>query len=118
MSSHHFLSYSPADALDFALRLHDALEAGPPPIPMWLDQRDGIRPGQVWTAEIVEAIRVCDSLLFVLSHDSVEDQSVCKDEWALALKYKKPIVPILLHPPVRSGGGVTWAKSSWIWRGR
>ena len=34
-----FLSYSAADGAEFALRLADALEAGPPSYPVWLDQR-------------------------------------------------------------------------------
>ena len=97
MAGHHFISYSGADARDFAFRLHDALEAGPPHVPAWLDRRD-ITPGQDWDAEIEKGIRDCTSLLFVLSEDSVEDRSVCKLEWTRALQYKKPIVPLLYHP--------------------
>ena len=95
-----------ADAWDFAFKLHDALEAGPPHVPVWLDRRD-ITPGQDWDTEIEKAIRDCASLLFVMSEDSVEDQSVCKQEWTRALRYKKPIVPLLYHPvavlPLRLG---------------
>jgi tetratricopeptide (TPR) repeat protein len=104
MAGHHFVSYSSADARDFAFQLHDALEAGPPHVPAWLDRRD-ITPGQDWDAEIEQAIRTCGSLLFVMSRDSVEDQSVCKHEWTRALRYKKPIVPLLYQrgtvPPFR-----------------
>jgi tetratricopeptide (TPR) repeat protein len=104
LPGHQFLSYSSADARDFALCLHDALEAGPPHMPAWLDRRD-ILPGQDWDAEIDRAIQTCASLLFVMSPDSVEDPSVCKQEWSRALRFKKPVVPILFDrkavPPFR-----------------
>src|SRR5579885_582600 len=92
----HFISYSSADGEEFALRLRDELEAGPPSIPVWLDKRD-IEPGQDWDEEIAEALKTCSSILFVMTRDSVGKQSVCKREWTRALRYKKPIVPIKLH---------------------
>src|SRR5207244_4289231 len=46
---------------------------------------------------IVEALKTCKGLLFIMTQDSVQDNSVCKDEWVRALKYKKPIIPLLLH---------------------
>jgi len=94
--SHNFISYSSVDALDFAFRLYDSLLAGPPSIPVWLDKRE-LHAGQDWDRQIVEAIRICDSMMFVMTHDSVEDESVCKQEWTQALKYKKAITPLLLH---------------------
>lgn len=96
MTSHHFISYSPVDGLEFALRLSNKLEAGPPRYPVWLDKHK-LRPGGNWGEQIAEAIRACASLLFVMTHDSVESRSVCTEEWMRALRYKKPIVPILLH---------------------
>jgi tetratricopeptide (TPR) repeat protein len=97
MSNYNFISYSSVDAFEFAFELCDSLLAGPPPIPVWLDKRE-VKPGQDWDEQIVEAIRTCDSLIFLMTSDSVEPKSVCKLEWTRALRYKKAIVPILLQP--------------------
>jgi hypothetical protein len=96
VSDHFFISYSTVDGGDFALRLADELDGGPPPIPAWVDKRR-IRPGEDWDEQIVDAIRTCKGLLFVMSLDSVAKNSVCKNEWVKALSYKKPIIPLLLH---------------------
>ncbi len=95
MDGHLFISYSSADAQEFAFRLHDTLEAGPPHIPAWLDKRD-IQTGRDWDVEIDNGITTCLALLFVMTPDSVEDQSVCKLEWSRAFRYKKAVVPLLL----------------------
>lgn len=95
MKGHHVISYSRFQADDFAINLYDQLLAGPPSIPVWLDARK-LRPGQNWPKEIDEAIRKCKSLIFVMTGDSVESQSVCEEEWTSALTYKKPVIPILL----------------------
>ncbi|MCP4690573.1 MAG: toll/interleukin-1 receptor domain-containing protein, partial [Desulfobacterales bacterium] len=96
MSKTHFISYSAIDGEDFTLKLYDALLAGPPEIPVWMDKRD-IEAARNWDEEIVEAIRSCGSLLFVITRDSVSRQSTCKQEWSRAMKYKKPVIPLLLH---------------------
>ncbi|QDU39615.1 Tetratricopeptide repeat protein [Maioricimonas rarisocia] len=96
MSGHHFLSYSRADAGDFADKLFDGLQNGIPPVEVWMDRRC-LHPGPSFDSQLAEAIRRCKTLLFVMSYDSVEETSVCKSEWLWALKYKKPVVPLLLH---------------------
>jgi TIR domain len=92
----HFVSYSAVDAGDFAVRIVDELAAGRPALELWLDKRE-LKPGLDWDEQIGEAIKKCDSLLFVMSRDSVTPSSVCKREWTLALKYKKPVIPLRLH---------------------
>lgn len=94
--SRHFISYSSADGQEFALRLRRELEAGTPSFPVWLDRRD-IKPGQDWDDEVAEALKTCLSLIFVMTRDSVEDESECKREWTYALRYKKPVIPVKLH---------------------
>ncbi|MCP4256133.1 MAG: TIR domain-containing protein [Planctomycetes bacterium] len=97
MANHHFISYSRNDAEDFAIKLCDKLKSGPPSISAWLDQRE-LKPGiDDWDDQVVEAIRTCENLIFVMTRDSVESASICKNEWTRAKKYKKPIIPILLH---------------------
>ena len=95
MNGHHFISYSRRQANDFARKLTNNLLMGSPPIRVWLDARD-VRAGRDWDDEIVEAIRDCESFLFLMTRDSVKSQSVCKKEWTRALRYKKPIVPLRL----------------------
>ena len=95
MSDFFFISYSSVDGKDFAMKLADELAAGPPSIPVWLDKRD-LRPGEDWDEQVVEAIKTCKGMIFVMSADSVRPDSVCKNEWVRALKYKKPVIPLLL----------------------
>jgi tetratricopeptide (TPR) repeat protein len=92
--SHHFICYSTKD-INFAIRLYDELTAGPPPLKVWLDKRR-LHAGFDWDSQLVEALRQAETVLFLMSPDSVDDLSPCKDEWTRALAYKKPIVPLLL----------------------
>jgi tetratricopeptide (TPR) repeat protein len=93
MASHHFISYSSADGQDFALRLAADLEANS--IPVWLDKYE-LKPGLDWDEQIVGGIQTCETLLFLMTNDSVNPLSVTKNEWTLALKYKKPVIPLLM----------------------
>ncbi|HTV54870.1 MAG TPA: toll/interleukin-1 receptor domain-containing protein [Terriglobia bacterium] len=86
---HHFISYSRVDAKNFAGRLADELPAA------WLDTRK-LRPGLDWDEQIDESIKTCECLLFVMTTDSVTPNSVCKNEWTRALKYRKPVIPLRL----------------------
>lgn len=97
MAGQHFISYSRADAADFAQWLHQTLSTGVPPAPVWLDIAGGIRPGDDWDDQLDQALKTCRSLLFVMSADSVDRLSECKSEWDAALRYKKPVIPLLLH---------------------
>jgi hypothetical protein len=90
-----FLSYSGVDGAEFSLQLADALEAAPPYYRVWMYKRD-LRPGRDWDEQVEEAIRSCGWLLFVMTKDSVRADSVCKQEWTRALKYRKPVIPLLV----------------------
>jgi hypothetical protein len=92
----YFVSYSRVDGVEFVARLKDQLRVGIPPHRLWVDIWDG-SPGQNWDDEIPEAIQTSAGLLFVMTVDSVKVNSHCKDEWAWALKHKKPIIPLRLH---------------------
>ena len=69
MDKFHFISYSGVDGLDFALGLCDELQSGPPSIEAWLDKRR-LQANADWDRQIVEAIRDCESLIFVMTRDS------------------------------------------------
>jgi tetratricopeptide (TPR) repeat protein len=93
VTGQYFVSYSRIDAADDALWLADTLAGEPSPFPVWLDRRE-LRPGEDWDEQIVEAIRACRGLLFVMTTDSVRPNSMCKREWTRALQYKKPVIPL------------------------
>jgi hypothetical protein len=68
MLDHFFISYSSVDSADFALKLADELTAGPPEIPVWVDKRN-LRAGEDWDEQIVEAIKTCKGMIFVMTGD-------------------------------------------------
>ena len=103
---YYFISHSVADGREFAQRLAEQLEHASPPVRVWLDKRPPgdldaaggrLRPGYDWDAQMDEAIRRCDGVLFVMTRDSVRDTSVCKLEWGTALQFKKLVIPLRLH---------------------
>ena len=123
MGDHFFLSYSASDGREFARRLADRLIATPPSIPVWLDERE-LQPGTDWDEQIVEALRTCAGLLFLMTVDSVHPKSECKHEWTRALRYKKPIIPLLFDSdaemPCDSNHANTWTSRETMsrrWRG-
>jgi hypothetical protein len=95
----HFISYSGADGASFVKLLEQALGQEAPALEVWID-RDRIRPGRDWDSQIDAALGESDSLLFVMTPDSVEDGSICKLEYRRAMGYKKPVIPLWAHPEV------------------
>ena len=92
-AGHLFLSYAAADR-ERALAIADALEdAG---VPVWIDRR-GIAGGDLWAAEIAEAIRNCSHLAVLCSATSVTSRNV-RQELQLAWDYDRPILPLMLEP--------------------
>jgi tetratricopeptide (TPR) repeat protein len=95
----HFISYSHVDGGDFAQRLCLALRDGSPPEDVFIDA--DIPLGQPWDFEVSDAIDECDTLLFVMTRDSVRRQSACIPELDRALDFKKTIIPLRLHADAR-----------------
>lgn len=92
----YFICYSPLDGEEIALRLGDQLAAGPPSIPVWIDQRK-LQPGVDRDQQILQALKDCKGLLYLMTKESVDSDCPCKREWIRALKYKKPIIPLMFH---------------------
>ena len=99
MLEHYFISYSSADALDSALKLAKEMQSSYPITKIWLDKLN-LKSDKDWGSQITEAIQTCKALILILTTDSVTESSVCKQEWDLALRYKKPIVLLRLHSDV------------------
>ncbi len=87
-----FFSYSRADS-EFVINLAKNLrEAG---ATIWLDQLD-IRPGTRWDRSIEKALQDANTLLIILSKNSVDSHNVM-DEVSFALEEGKNVVPVLLE---------------------
>jgi len=87
-----FLSYSRSDS-EFAVNLAAKLKASGANV--WIDQA-GIKPSMHWDNTIEEALEKCDSMLVLLSEQSVSSENV-KDEYSYAIEQGKRVFPVLLE---------------------
>lgn len=101
-----FISYGRKDASDLASRLNQELSARG--FDVWLD-KSKLRGGKAWEQQIVDALRVTDVMIAILSphstrrNDEHEGDSVCLDELAFA-RFEHPPTPIV---PVLGVHGAT-----------
>jgi TolB-like protein/lipoprotein NlpI len=87
-----FISYSKANR-EQALALADELRGRG--FSVWIDQ-GGIRGAKQWSAEIVEAIDACSTLLLLISPDSIASRNVAK-EVHLASEKGRNILPVVIE---------------------
>jgi len=85
-----FISYSRKD-IRFARRLTNDLKAADHSV--WMDVST-LRGGQDWPERIDQAVRECDTLILVVSPDSMKSDWVSK-ETMYAMNLKKYIVPVM-----------------------
>ncbi len=90
--SHVFVSYSRKDR-DAIAAIVSALRAADQEV--WVDLED-IAPSAVWMEEIKTAITNADSVIFVISPDSVTSQ-VCGLELKHAVDLSKRVVPVVIR---------------------
>jgi len=106
-----FISYSRKDT-PVVRRLHDALVAQA--LETWVDW-EGIPPADDWLRKIHAAIESADSVVFVLSPDSLSSE-VCAGELAHALAHRKRLVPVVARDAAEGDAQVPDAlrRLNWI----
>lgn len=93
----HFISYSHQDGSEYARQLSQALETGTPPLQTWGDWK--LIAGERWMEGVERALLECDSLIYVMTQDSVRSGSQCVTEWAnVAYIYRKPTILLKMDP--------------------
>jgi hypothetical protein len=105
-----FISYASADR-ERVLPLIAALErAG---IPVWID-REGIHGGENYGEEIADAIERCAAFVLMTSAAALTSRN-CKQEIALAWRYERTYMPLLLEPVTIPKEVAYWLEASqWI----
>src|ERR1051325_10845999 len=104
-----FVSYSRRDQ-EFVRGLHSALTAARRDV--WVDWED-IPPSADWLGEIERAIESADTVVFVLSPDSVSSKT-CRHECSHAAQCNKRILPVLIRDVPASDLPEPLAKINWL----
>jgi hypothetical protein len=104
-----FISYSRRDQA-FVRSLHDRLAAEKREV--WVDWED-IPPSAEWLAEIERAIESADTVVFVISPDSVQSKT-CRHECDHAVKMGKRLVPVVTRDVEASAVPEALARLNWL----
>jgi len=89
---HVMISYRSLDK-DFVVKLKTELQKKE--ITPWVDEEQ-IKPGMKWRNEILNAPRLCDACLVVLSPEYLESEH-CRMEVFIARSFGRPIIPVMLR---------------------
>jgi predicted ATPase len=105
-----FISYASADR-ERVLHVVEALRAAG--LQVWIDQ-EAIPGGTVYAPEIVGGIERCHALVLMCSAASLASPNV-RQEIALAWKYRRPYLPLLLEPVAIPREVEYWLEGSqWV----
>jgi len=104
-----FISYSRHDAA-FVRSLHGRLTAERREV--WVDWED-IPPSAEWLAEIERAIEAADTVVFVLSPDSLQSKT-CRHEVDYAARMGKRLIPVVTREVVASQVPDAVARLNWL----
>lgn len=104
-----FISYSRIDK-DFVEKLHATLASSG--FDVWIDW-EGIPPTAEWMREIRSAIDAADSIVFILSPESVRSE-VCLEEIAHAANQQKRLIPLVYREVDAGSVPEAVAALNWI----
>ncbi len=104
-----FISYASVDRDRVEPIVKALADAG---INVWMDRND-IRAGANWAAEIVQSIRGCSALLVACSPAAFESRNV-RQEIQVAGKYNRPYIPLILEP-TKFPDEVEYQLEGWQW---
>ena len=93
MENRYFISYSGRDAQDEAAKIFEIITSKKPNIKIWWDKNEKrMRHANDWTIELEKGIKSSEGLIFLMTEDSVHEESVCRNELIFARNFKKPII--------------------------
>ncbi|MBZ0310313.1 MAG: toll/interleukin-1 receptor domain-containing protein [Anaerolineae bacterium] len=94
-SSYHFISYA-REHREWVEKLADYLRKAD--FKIWYDAE--LLAGKEWEIQILSRIRHCKIFIFIISQEALDPGSFCLKELDKALKWNKPILPVLIDPKV------------------
>jgi hypothetical protein len=106
-----FISYGRSDATAFAKQLAEDLQRSGHRVFLDLEE---IEQGAKFDIRIEPGIRNAYVLAAVMTHRSLEDDSVCRDEVVFALQSGRPILPLRVVADPNLKPGLLLARRNWI----
>jgi len=104
-----FISYASVDRERVEPIVQALAAAG---INVWMDRND-LRAGSNWAAEIVQSLRGCSALLVACSPAAFESRNV-RQEIQVAGKYNRPYIPLILEP-AKFPDEIEYQLEGWQW---
>lgn len=107
---HIFMSYRSTEE-DFALKLvRDLRKRG---FPIWMDQLEGIKPGDNWVQALQDGLNAAYGLIAALSPDYTKS-SYCRKELQRMSSLGRPIIPVLIADLPKEDHPLEIQSTQWV----